>query len=261
MSDEICSECGTPGGKERDIQGVLVRACDRCHHTLLTRAAMDAILHEVAILTDENSTAALSLLDRVYSENKPYDHDGWLERSVKSHRAMVLAAHARYAEAEAEIFAIPSSTLQTAEDHAAHRADRAWILELRGRYEDALEELDRALALHTDLAAPTLLRLLCSYAAIAQKAGAQVPMTFRSLLEGAISELGIPALEDMREVSLGRSIEMAARSYEDAGKRYERVIMAVQGKPMRERASMMNEYARTEPVGFFRDMARRFAQN
>jgi len=253
-----CSHCETPEGSLRELDGAACYLCQKCHEQLQADSAMDGVLMRTAEIMDKRPDEALLMLQRVHDEHRLHDHDGSLTRKIKSHRAFILAHHGRYAEALQELEAVPTSSFRTHEERADHARDRAQILHLHGRTREALNDLENALTNRQELHPATVLRLLTEYADVASSCGLVVPEMMGPILGQVAESLGIPgADEGSSGHPIGNRIQAMWMRFKEGGRRYENAIFLGANKPREERGRIIDEYSRTEPIGFYSELAKK----
>lgn len=252
-----CSQCGAQASSLREIDGSVCRLCQRCHEQAQAYSAMDGVLMATAELMDERPDEALLLLRRVHDEHRHHDHDGSLTRRILSHSAFILADHGRYAEALEELDAIPASSFHTPEERADHARERARIVHLLGRSDEAIDELENALKHRHELHPASVLRLLIAYAEVASSGGSLVPVQMEPILREVVQSLGIPEGDDASRLPVADRIRSTWTRFKEGGRRYENVTFLATGKPREEKKRILEEYSRSEPIGFYSELAGR----
>lgn len=172
--------------------------------------AYERVLPDIAALTVEGRHGeALKLLDELLVSYEKIDKDGWLRRSVRSHRALLLLDMGRFKESLAEYDARRELGFHEPSEHIEYTLGRAGCLSGLKRYEESIKALEDGLEKlpdsHIGSALGLLHRLAEAYAAV----GRPVPRRFASLLKTSAGKLGIgvPAIIDTEPERLGEAIQ------------------------------------------------------
>jgi len=143
-------------------------------------------------------------------------------------------------------------------DYTHNKAAIALALDGLGKHDAALEELELGLATSDQLPAEVVLNLFSAYARIVRSQGWTVPSTHRDLLMRAVAELGIPVTHELIHSSVTEAILAVIATRRQASKRFSILRQQARGQPTEVAESLIRAYIDTEPVGFYRDMARRW---
>jgi len=256
MKEAKCEECGQLGA-ERAIAGRRFVLCDRCNDRLLVQIALDERILEIVKLSTAEPDKALAILDDVHENYRNIDHDGWLERSIRSQRALIFLQSDRREDALVELRAIERNLEAGSDEFAENKHSIATVLARDGKPRDAIYELDLALADLERLRTGTVVGLLTAYARVASDHGWTVPQKYQSTFERAVREWGMPVPADLVDSDLTQAILLAASQRLEAQARYVALLEELSGKPTDVRARLLREFIDAEPVGYFRDQARR----
>ncbi|WP_156338706.1 hypothetical protein [Chondromyces crocatus] len=222
--------------------------------------AFDEAVMDVIRLTDSSPDEALRLLDHLNEENALQDYDGWLQKSIKSQRALIFATRKRYHEARNEILSIPTTLLRTAEERTEHTLEKAWVLSLCGEHGEARQEIEEALVQNHGLSPNSRLRLLTKLVEFMDPKDDALPESLSTLSAEVIQELGIPVRKELQTKAPVDAIRSADRLFREAGHRYASLMARLVQKTPDERTASMQRFAQIEPVGFYRQLASRFAR-
>jgi tetratricopeptide (TPR) repeat protein len=191
-----------------------------------TQDAYERVLLRIAALTVEERYAdAMSLLDELLQSYQDVDHDGWLHRTVVSHRALLLLDMGRWEEALAEYEARARLGFHDPSEHYEQALGHAVCLSGLQRYKEAIQVLEEGLARlrksHVGSALGLLYRLAQACAALGQP----VPPQYAPLLEAtaAVYSVEVPHAFSMNPAQLGDAImavfkEVRERSVRDGPK-------------------------------------------
>ena len=231
--------------------------CARCADLVEVREASDRQLLTLARIERSDPERALQILDDLRRDYRDRDHDGWLDRSVRAHRADIFTWNDRYDEALSELRELRQILRPGSREYAENQHAIAFALNRSGNPTEALHELDLSLAHCEHLPVGTVESLLALYARIADKDGRVVPDAYRSSFDRVIDEWGIPVPLDLVRSDFTRSILVAVSQYRGAQDRYDALLEGLRGRPPDARARLLREFIEAEPFGFFRDMAKR----
>jgi hypothetical protein len=103
----------------------------------------------------------------------------------------------------------------------------------------------------------TIVGLFTKYARIADEEGWSVPSIYQSTFESAIFEWGMPVPAELAGSDLTQAILLAASQRLDAQNRYIVLLEELRNKPPDMQARLLREFMQTEPIGHFRELARR----
>ena len=256
MAGTECEECGRPA-TERTIAGRRFALCDRCNDRLLVQIALDDRILEIVKLSKINPSEAIRILDDIQNNYRDIDHDGWLDRSIRSQRALIFMQHGRHKDALAELRAIERCLKEGSEAFAENKHSIANVLACSGKPREAIHEIELALDSREHLPMETLVGLLTAYARIASKQGWTIPAGYQSTFERAVREWGMLVSSEFVSSDLTQAILLAASQRLAAQDRYVALLEELRGKPSDVRARLLREFIEAEPVGYFRDQARR----
>lgn len=251
-----CEECENPGVLRSALGRALV-LCEQCYDRAELREAMNKTLPELVNLTNEPERA-FALLEEMRITYAMRDHDGWLDRSLRGHKAFIFSQNGRQEEALLILQRLAGEFSPGTDDHLATQAAIAVDLEALGRFREALEALENGLNVASGRYVLGALTLFDVYARIADQLGEPVPSTYRGLFDEVMRAWGIEVPEELysRE-SLSAAVTFASEGKRAASRRHRRLRNVMQRSPESERAKLLNQYIEEEQVGFYRDMARR----
>jgi hypothetical protein len=213
--------------------------CDRCLARQELQDAYEGRLIELhQLVEDGRFEGALALLDELATRHAARDHDGWLQRSLLAHRALILG--------------------EQGDLDGAIAAQREVLRRITEPADLASEGLALATLLERQAgrAVPAALTLLARYASIKSQQRQEIPERYRRDLESAMAWWGMdpPA----PTAPLGRLIANADQALARAQARFNRLqseLARSRGDPT-ARAAAVARYVASEPVGFFRQQAR-----
>ncbi|MCC6554191.1 MAG: hypothetical protein IT372_14390 [Polyangiaceae bacterium] len=182
---------------------------------------------------------------------------GWLDRSVRSQRALIMDEHGRYADALLELRIVENQLEPGSDDFAINKQFIANVLAHWGRHEEAIHEISLAMVQRERLRAETIAGLLTAYAFIAGEKGWTVPMEYQPAVEHVVEEWGMLVTPDLVRSNPTQSILLVHSQRLAAQARYVKLLEGLAGKPPDHRNHLLREFIETEPVGYFRDMAKR----
>lgn len=256
-----CELCGKrPVTQTYEFSGRTSQLCDQCFDRSSVQDAFEARLVEIELHAMAGRISeALAVLDELLALYLARDHDGWLRRSVLSHRAMILHRHGDLQGALAAQQAAIDCTADP-RDRVQEWVGLAVILEQLGRLTDAGDAIARAIddidssSRHVQGAPSVLARYL------RLRPDGALPPRAGVLLERAATEWGIeqPATPD--ELSLRAAITAVDQTIRLAAARYEalgRELAELRRQPDADSrvAAALRAYISTEPVGFYRFLA------
>jgi tetratricopeptide (TPR) repeat protein len=254
--EPICNKCGAQtncGDAPEDLSAL----CQACRDRDDVWKAFNDQLLRLTELGRNDPEQAIKILDDIYTRHMDRDHDGWLERSVRAERALIFLNTNRYDSALAELRIVEGIIDPDSDEFAGNKIAMADVLARSGKPREALDELEAALATRQKLHTGTVIGLLTQYAHIAKKEGWSVPSIYQTTFEMVVFEWGIQVPAEFVGSDLTQAILVAASLRRDAQNRYVVLLEELRDKPPDVRARLLREFIEAEPVGFFREQARR----
>ena len=252
MTCEICGG-GVAGSYTRC--GETLQLCARCLDRMQIQDAYEGQLLELHRLTVDGRYAdVLAALDGLFAQHRGRDHDGWLERSLTSHRALVLAEQGDLVAAAAAHRAVIAAS---PDDHS-ERFGLAGVLERMGDLDEAVAEVERGLAAITARTAPAALSGLVRLARFCAAQGREVPASHRDALEAAVRWWGLPLPAALlaSDAPLAPAIAAADTAVRDAQARYQALQVYLQVLSAQPDiglvAATLRAYQQHEPVAYYR---------
>ena len=201
---KVCWFCGHRPPEKAYRRDVDVHAvCATCFDRLSVQDAYEGALGEIGALEKAGRVDdALDSLNAILEANGERDHDGWLARSIASHRALSLSLGGRPAEAEKELRRRALLGFADVWERYEHGLALAKTLEALGRDADAVVALEDALSHQEPQYYPTAIALLCKLAGLVEKLGRPVEPQWMDLASAAASHNGVavPAGESPAQV-------------------------------------------------------------
>lgn len=159
-----------------------VMLCQECVNRLELQDVMEwGIVDCDPLVEAERWDEILAWLDELETSNRHRDHDGWLVRSVASHRQLTLWQAERYEEALLACDIVEQLGFEDDWHRYAARVARANVLEGLGRHEEALAIYEEALRNHDEKAIESVRHALLNLADFATNAGKPVDESWREL--------------------------------------------------------------------------------
>ena len=252
----ICDSCGSTVASQ-DGSGEAEALCEACRDRNEVQAAYDGQLMKLAKLLRSDPSAALAILDQLWSQYINRDRDGWLARSIRDYRALIFMLNNRHEEAMTELRTIEQCLREGSEEFADNKRSLANVLARSGKPREAIHEIELALAYRDHLHIGNLVGLLTTYAHIASEHGWIVPAKYQSTFERGVHEWGMPVSAELVGSDLTQAILLAASQRLAAQDRFVALLEELRGKPSDVRARLLREFIEAEPVGYFRDQAKR----
>jgi tetratricopeptide (TPR) repeat protein len=262
--DTDCEICTRPATTTRSLGRDALALCDRCNEQMEVRDAFDSQLLTLAELERSDPEKALNILNELRCTHGKRDHDGWLDRSVRAHRAHIFTRNDRYDEALRELRELREFLILGSRDYAENQDAIAFALNRSGSPREAITELEKGLTElekgppdDSGVRARITLDLLISYARIANDQDWTVSSHFNKPFADAVATKGIEVPPDVISSSLRDAILFAAAREREAGRRYDSLVRELKGKSPEVRANMVNVYISAEEVGSYRELARK----
>ena len=256
---ETCESCGTILHEtDRSDDGVAGKLCTRCRDLMFVREAFDARLIDIMTLGLRvgDVSRALAILDEVNSAWMQRDHDGWLDKSVRSSRALILSRNGRHEEALGDLRVVEANTFFGGDDYVLNKISIARTLEGAGRLSDALGELVPVIAVWENLPIGTIPGLLSVYADIASGAEVAVDAHCCQILAAWEAKVGMSIHENVSVNDFREAARDANKEWNQAHRRFAAMCSAIRGGSREVREGSIAEYVASEPVGYLRERAR-----
>lgn len=260
---ESCYTCGrAPDARVNDT--IQAHFCSsRCRDLWQVREAFDSRLAEIVILGQrggKGAEGAISIIDDLRANWLDRDHDGWLDRSTRSHRAMILADHGQYEEALDDLRKVEARTPFGTDDYVLAKKSISRTLEMAGRPEQALDELGLVIAAWEHLPRWTVPGLLGTYADIASSAGINTEISCRDVLVTWADKVGMQMPVELAVANVRAAIADASAEWNRGIERFAALCKAIQDKPRETCEGIIGGYVASEPIGHFRERARRLLE-
>lgn len=253
-----CDICGVSlGCAEGFVHASLGSLCPRCRDLMQVRDAFDSRLMEIMTLgmRARNVARALEMLDEVNNTWARLDHDGWLDRSVRSSRALILSKNGRHQEALGDLRVVEAGTSFGSDEYVLTKISVARTLQGAGEYREAVEELAPLIASWEGLPVGTVPGLVSVYADVASVAGFSAdPSCFHAL--GAWARKVGMQISSVEASDLHRAASDALAEWNRGHQRFATFANKVQGAPQPIRETIINEYLTSEPIGYLKERAR-----
>ncbi|MFO0590806.1 MAG: hypothetical protein U0441_24900 [Polyangiaceae bacterium] len=166
--------------------------CAACFDRLSVQDAYEGALGRIGALDKAGRPEeALAALDAILEANRERDHDGWLARSIASHRALSLSLAGRHAEAEKELRGRAQLGFVDVWDRYEYGLAMAKTLEALGRDAEAVAALEDALSHQEPQYSPTAMSLLSRLAGLSEKLGRPLESKWMDLANAAASSYGV----------------------------------------------------------------------
>jgi len=164
------------------------------------------LLEIVALTMNGQHDRALEILQALERTYAPLDKDGWLHRSVVSHRGLILADRgdltgALEAYRQAQQYPLREGAAALS-DYVVNQLAISRILDKMGDSAGAIRELEAGLDAAVGPVVATAFNLLVLYALIARRSGLAMPTRYRELLEASCQRLGLPVTPSKETESL-----------------------------------------------------------
>ena len=249
----LCNSCGAPV----DAHSKSEEHCSRCCDLMQVRDAFDSRLPEILDhgLRGGDLGQALALLDGLDHTFGDRDHDGWLGRSIRTTRAMILAHRGRHDDALRELRTVESLVAFGTDDYVLTKESIARTLERSGRPVEALAELTPVVESWEQLPEWTVLGLLSVYTDIASAANQNVDERCQQVLGRWAERMGIPLSPGIVATDVRSAIRAASAQRRDGERRFSVFYEKFQRAPEKLRDSMTDEYIAAEPLGYIKARA------
>lgn len=168
------------------------QVCDKCLDRLQVQEAMEwGIVDTFPLEKEERYDEILSWLDTFEQANRHRDHDGWLARSVASHRGLVLWQAERYEEALIACEKVEQLGFDNVTNRWALGLSRAKNYEGMGKHAEALAAFEAAFR-HQDsrylAGARYFMRSLVEFS---ENAGKPVDESWRQIVQNVADEYDV----------------------------------------------------------------------
>lgn len=168
------------------------RVCRPCLDRLTVQDAYEGqLIHLDALEKAGRTDDALACLDAILESNRERDHDGWLARSIASHRALTFSLAGRHSDAERALHDRAKLGFADAWDRYEHGLAKSRTLEALHRDDDAAAALTEALEHEDARYYPTAIALMSRLAALLEKLGRPMPAGWMNRAHAAAAHHGI----------------------------------------------------------------------
>ena len=196
-----CKLCSAPAEEVYTRAGLTMRLCRRCITRQHLQDAFEARLLEIdTCMREKQHDEALRILDEIWDTNRTHDTDGWLERSVLSHRALVLFDQGKLPEALDVYRTRGMRGFPESSDFPTHQLGLAEVLAGLGHYREAIDALEDGLRALDRRTLPGALSLLASLVRVSQAAGQALSPHWKPLIEACAARWGIELPAQMTAV-------------------------------------------------------------
>src|SRR5262249_10342434 len=204
-----CEQCGQPESEIANFGDKQLQLCQSCRNRYDLQDLLEHRILEVVDLTQRgNYQKAFDILELVLKENRHRDEDGWLEWSVTSRQAGILAREGRLSEALEKYRLLSAMRFPSRSEFLLNQVSLFDTLDALGDARSAIVELRRGLDAATGVAIPTALMALRGYARAAERDSTAVPVGYRALLKEVLDWWGIEVPNELLDApnSLGPAI-------------------------------------------------------
>lgn len=194
-----CALCSAPAEEAYTRAGQTMRLCRRCMTRQHLQDALEARLVEIdRCMREQRHDEAVRILDEIWDAHRALDTDGWLERSVLSHRALILFDQGKLPEALDVYRARGALGFPESSDFPTHQLGLAQVLAGLGHYREAIDALEDGLRAMDRRTLPGALPLLACLVRISRAAGQPLSLSWKPLLQACATRWGIelPAGEE-----------------------------------------------------------------
>lgn len=256
-----CDQCPNQASHSYTLAGRTLELCDRCFNRHRVQDAYEQQLPELELLAINGEyEKAIHKLQTIYTENSQYDHDGWLQKSILSHQALVLMEQGEFAAALENYRILATKEFDDPTEWLVNQLAIARVLDSMHKKQEAITALETGLDTVKSATLSTALALFVLYAQIAEKQGGVVPVKYAPLLRKVVGWWGLPVPDKElgNSSSLIPAIKTADKQNKAAQARYEALHRELAGQTERQRCiELTRQYIATETVTFYRDMAQR----
>lgn len=251
-----CEICGAPGS-ERIVSGDSMILCQKCQDKLTIHEAFHNQIPAVTQFERSDPKRSMAILDDLQTKYQSLDHDGWLYKSTRSHRALILMYSKQYEEAIQELRALTKLLIYDPDAFIENQIAIADVLERSGRYGEAMSEIEAGVPFHDRVHPNAVLGLVSAYARLARRQGSDIPSRYRSVIESAVAAWGISIPPDILSSSIVSVVEFANTEKRQADKRYTSLRERLKEQSREVQSRMLHDFIEAEPVGFYRELASR----
>jgi tetratricopeptide (TPR) repeat protein len=193
IRSELCERCREkPATETYSHRGFAARACATCHNRWFLQDVQEDRLVEMSKLNLAGKfDESLACFNGILEANRHRDHDGYLARSIASHRVLVFLHAERYAEALEESKAWAALGFENGWERWMHALGTAHALEGLGRAEEAIPVLEQALAYEDEKHLPSATGVLQELARLSQSASRPVDAKWLRLAAAIAEEYGV----------------------------------------------------------------------
>jgi tetratricopeptide (TPR) repeat protein len=168
------------------------RACEFCFDRFALEDAMGwGIVDASPLVEAERWDDILAWLDELLAANRHRDHDGWLARSVASHRELTLWQAGRFEEALAACDVVDQLGFEDDWYRYAAGSSRASVLESLGRHAEALAVFEEASRYHDPRAFQSLGHLMVRAVEYSANASQPVNESWREVAQNVATHYGV----------------------------------------------------------------------
>ncbi|AKT39192.1 hypothetical protein [Chondromyces crocatus] len=260
MSRRSCGSCGrhieASSSDDATPQGFCSK---RCFDLAQVREAFDSKLIEIVMLSRPGGDGerALEILDGLRNAWLDSDHDGWLDRTIRSHRAIVYQNAGRHQDALDELRIVESSLPPLSDELVLTKASIVRGLEGAGRYDEALEELTSLIAAWEQLPILRIMGILGMYVDITAAAGKVVDVICSEVLLQWSARTGIHLSSELVETDLPAAIRDATDRQQKGEKRFSQLCRFLESQTEEERTDTIRQYIASEPIIYLQQRASR----
>lgn len=201
-----CDLCSNPSARVYSKKGMELNLCELCFDFFRVKDAYEAKLIDIAAASGAGRyERVLEILDEVWETNAAYDRDGWLERTILSHRALLLAEKGEIESAVAVLREVSSKTLDAIGSPRSQvlrgsQSDLSEFINIQhllaesldrlGRKDEALAELEKTLSVLkvSDRVPLNTYDLLSMYVEVSRKQRAKFSAEFKRLVTNLLNE-------------------------------------------------------------------------
>jgi tetratricopeptide (TPR) repeat protein len=179
--------------------------CEPCVDLLQLQEAFGWGVYDTGNLAVEGRyDEILAWLDAFEKANRHRDHDGWLARSIASHRELTLWEAERYEEALVACDVVEQLGFEDAWYQYAAGSAKACVLEGLERHEEALAVFEEALRHHDLSHIETTRHLMHRLTEYSNRAGKPVDESWREVVQNVADEFEVemPMRDSLAETIL-----------------------------------------------------------